>query len=74
MDPPEGIFHQEQNPALIKLHIEGDHMPYLASRHSPEVEQPSEAVTNYRGLVLSIAAVLFAVGVLSVCVLSVTAT
>ncbi len=47
-------------------------MPYLASRQSPEVEQPPKPVTNYRGLVLSIVAVLFAVGVLSVCVLSVT--
>ncbi len=48
-------------------------MPYLASRHSPETEQPPKPVTNYRGLALSIVAVLFAVGALSVCVLSVTA-
>lgn len=48
-------------------------MPYLASRQSPEPEQPPKPVTNYRGLVLLIAAVLFAVGAISVCVLSVTA-
>ncbi|MBB4349305.1 hypothetical protein GGE35_002927 [Rhizobium cellulosilyticum] len=48
-------------------------MPYLASRHSPETEQP-KPITNYRKLLLAIMSVIFAVGVLSVCVLSVTAT
>lgn len=47
-------------------------MPYLTSRHSPETEQP-KPITNYRRMALAIASVIFAVGVVSVCVLSVTA-
>jgi len=47
-------------------------MPYLASRHSPEAQQPPKPVTSYRRLVLAIMSVVFAVGVLSVCVVSVT--
>ncbi len=48
-------------------------MPYLASRHSPEPEHPPKPVTSYRKLVLAIMSIIFAVGVLSVCVVSVTA-
>ncbi len=47
-------------------------MPYLASRHSPEPEQPPKPVTSYRKLMLAIMSVVFAVSVLSVCVVSVT--
>lgn len=46
-------------------------MPYLASRHSPETEQPAKPVTQYRDLGLSIASLVFAVGVVSICVLSI---
>lgn len=48
-------------------------MPYLASRNSPETEQP-KPFTTYRKLILAIMSVIFAVGVLSVCMLSITAT
>lgn len=46
-------------------------MPYLASRHSPETQQPAKPVTKYRDLILSVASVVFAIGVVSVCVLSI---
>lgn len=49
-------------------------MPYLASRQSPETEKPQRAVTSFRGLFLAIVSVVFAVSVLTICVLSVTAT
>lgn len=48
-------------------------MPYLASRQSPETEKPPKPITSYRSLILAIASVVFAVSVLSICVLSVTA-
>ncbi len=48
-------------------------MPYLASRQSPEPEKPPKPVTSYRRLILAVMSVVFAVSVLSVCVLSVTA-
>jgi|GEM_PF-5936162 hypothetical protein len=48
-------------------------MPYLASRQSPEPEQPPKPVTSYRRLILAVMSVVFAIGVMSVCVLSVTA-
>lgn len=47
-------------------------MPYLASRRSPEADQPPKPVTGYRSLIFAVVSVVFAIGVLSVCVLSVT--
>lgn len=48
-------------------------MPYLASRRSPEADQPPNPVTGYRSLVFAVVSVVFAIAALSVCVLTVTA-
>lgn len=47
-------------------------MPYLASRQPTEPEQPQKPVTRFRSLILAVMSVVFAVCVLSVCVISVT--
>lgn len=50
---------------------EGENMPYLASRHSPEPEPRSEPVKSHRGLIITIVTVLLAVVLVSVCIRSV---